>query len=140
MVVAAGAGKIHREKGSRRRRDLLVDDVEAQLVRVGALVEPLPDREKSGSGEPVEVVFSGQEISRELLRDETIVGLVLVEALHDVVAVGFGEVDLVNSGHFHRSLNVAGDIEPMAAPAFAVVRRGEEAVDEIGEGGFPILD
>ena len=31
-------------------------------------------------------------------------------------------------------VGVAGDVEPVAAPALAVVRRGEQAIDEAGEG------
>ena len=59
-----------------------------------------------------------------------VVGLVVVEAADDVVAIAPGErlgaVALVAVG-----LGVADQVEPVPAPLLAVVRRGEQAIDQL---------
>ena len=74
-------------------------------------------------------------IAGDLVADELVVGQVGVEGLDDVVAVrpGIGSlgVDLKAMG-----VGVAHDIEPVLGPAFAMVRRGEQAVNEALQGRF----
>ena len=63
-----------------------------------------------------------------MLFDELVVGEVLIEGANHVVAVapgfGFFEIEFVAAG-----FGEANEVEPVAAPALAVVGRGEEAVD-----------
>ena len=76
-------------------------------------------------------------VAGELLFDEFVVGLVAVETLHDVIAIapGVGAVHVVLVAI---ALGEADDVEPVAAPLFAVVRRGQQAVDHFlpGVGRF----
>jgi hypothetical protein len=60
-------------------------------------------------------------IARDLLGDEAGIRFVVVEAADDVVAVfpGVGAVEVVVRA---AGVGVAREIEPVAAPAFAVVR------------------
>ena len=74
------------------------------------------------------------DVAGQLFRDECGVGLVLVEGADDVIAVGPGvvaEVVLLVAVAFAE----ADDVEPVAAPAFAIARGGEEAVDDFLVGG-----
>ena len=76
----------------------------------------------------------------------SVVGLVAVEGADDVVAIapGVGAVRVVLEAV---GVGVADDVEPVAAPALAVVRRGEQAVDEflvgvgrlVGEEGVDLF-
>jgi hypothetical protein len=81
-------------------------------------------------------VAGGEEVAGDLFHHEAVEGEVLVEGADDVVAeapgVGADVVLFVAVG-----LAVADDVEPVAAPAFAVGGGGEEAVDErfVGVGG-----
>ena len=131
MVVTARTGKIHREEGTRRRRDLLVDEIEPELVRVGAFLEPLADREKGGSDEWVlpDLLRGRQQVPRELFGEETIIGFVLVEAAHDIVAIRLGQIDRGDARDLDRPLHVARHIEPMASPALTIVRRGQQPIN-----------
>ena len=74
-----------------------------------------------------------QLVAGDLFLDEAVVGLVGVEGLDDVVAIAPG-VGARLVGLEAVGLGVAGEVEPVAAPALAVVRRGEQAVDELLEG------
>src|SRR5207245_1044764 len=76
-----------------------------------------------------------EQVSGDLLDRELVEGHVGVEGVDDPVAVGpdlARAVLLVAVG-----IGVAGEVEPTAGPALAVVGAGEEAVDEllVGVGG-----
>jgi len=63
-----------------------------------------------------------QPVGGKLLQNELVVRQVLIEGPDDVIAIGVGpgEVRLLKE-HVPLGVRVAGDIEPVAAPAFAVV-------------------
>ena len=69
-----------------------------------------------------------QLVAGELLGDELVVRFVVVQGANHVVAItpykGLGPVAFITVG-----LGVANQIEPMPAPAFAVVRRLEQVID-----------
>ena len=75
-------------------------------------------------------------VGGELLDDELVVRFILIVGLHDVVAVGPGvRVAVVLAAIVHVAVaadgvGVAGGIQPVARPAFAVVRAGEEAIND----------
>ena len=95
----------------------------------------------------------GQQVAGDLLDDELVEGLVAVERLHDPVAIfpdGARLIEGVAVG-----IGVARQVEPVPAPALAVVRRGEQPIDHFlvgvrrvvrdgnaaisrGEGGKPV--
>ena len=77
-----------------------------------------------------------KHVARDLLDREPVEGHVRVEGVDHPVAVGpdrAAVVLLVAVG-----VGVAREVEPVARPALAVVRRGEQAIDEpfVGVGTF----
>ena len=100
----------------------------------------LPDGEKAGGDDPrsVESVFAGQEVAGDLVADELVVRQVAVEGVDHPVAVapGVGAVHLRAGGEDTRveRVGVAGEVEPVAAPALAVSRRRQQAIHDLGEG------
>ena len=89
-------------------------------------------------------VASGQQVAGQLLDRELVERQVAVEGVDDPVAVlpdRARGVDAVAVG-----VGVAGQVEPVPAPALAVVRRGEQPVDQplvgvgpgVGEEGLDL--
>ena len=81
-------------------------------------------------------------VAGDLLRDEAIVGQVVVEGADDVVAIppGIREVDVP---FFPGRFAETGHIQPMPPPAFAVVWAGQSAIEHgvVGvEGGEQSVD
>ena len=127
-----------------QRAQVSVSPRNASAGRVGHVVERV--RAAAGPGRAASVmsgpsrlnpvatqrvgVAGDQLVAGELLHDEAVVGLVRVEAADDVVAVppgvGPGLVELVAVG-----VGVAGQVEPVPAPALAVTRDGEQPVDDL---------
>jgi hypothetical protein len=74
-------------------------------------------------------------VTGELGTDEGVVGEIALEALDHPVAVAPG----VGAHLVHLEAVALGEthgVEPVPGPAFAEAPRGEETVDEIGEGGL----
>ena len=69
-----------------------------------------------------------------MLANELVKRQILVEGGDDVVAVFVRLRDGIIGG-VAAGVRVARDIEPVAAPAFAILRRGEQTVHEITDGG-----
>lgn len=69
-----------------------------------------------------------EEVAGEVFTNELMVGFILIEGIDDVVAEapGVGKDERASAAG---GLGEAGDIEPMAAPAFSKFRAGEEGVD-----------
>ena len=124
VIVTAGAGDGEAEDTAGHDVDAVVDDV------VLITEEAAAEGEETHRGECGFVVAERELVGGELLMNEAVEGEVGVEGADDVVAVGvgvgeaaFGVADEVALG-----VGVAGDVEPVAAPAFAVAGAGEEAV------------
>ena len=143
VVVATRAGDGEAEEGFAGDVDAVVDDV------VGDSVEFVTKGKETEGGEGALVerglgvgVFSfgfldgrGEEaIGGELFNDELVVGKIAVEGVDDVVPIGpgVGVTEVLAALGVAFGVGVAGDIEPVAAPTFAVGRGGEEAIDELG--------
>ena len=136
MIVAAGAAEGHAQEGAAEGFDLFVDEVHEEFHLVGFGEEFGADAEEAEGGEVAVALGGGgggEEVAGDLFADELVVGEVAVEGVDDVVAVapGIAEGDVFIEAV---GVGVAGDIEPVAAPAFAVVRGIQEAVDDAGEG------
>src|SRR5262245_17837243 len=72
-------------------------------------------------------------VSRDLLSDKSVVGLVSVEGIDDVVAVAPGiGARFITLETF--ALGVARQIQPMPPPALSVMRGTEQAVDQLFVG------
>ena len=115
MVVAAGA---------RHRQPLGAahDDVDTVVDDVGrAVEEAAAERQEAERGEVAVVLRVFDDlVGRELQAEELVVRQVVVEGLHHPVAIGIG----VGIAAFFLEdialrVGVAGDVEPVAAPAFA---------------------
>ncbi len=79
--------------------------------------------------------------------EEAVVGHVGVERADDEVAISPGGGAFVVGVENAFGVGVAGEVEPVPAPSFAVMRRGQQRVDEalpgvgapVGEEGFGLL-
>jgi hypothetical protein len=91
--------------------------------------ETVAEREESQGSKVAGVDGGGRKFVRgKLLDDEDVVGLVFVEAANDVIAIrpGKGVVGIFAvAANLAFRVAVAGGVEPVAPPAFAVVRRVE---------------
>ena len=126
MVVAASA--CHRQPLGATHDDVdaVVDDVRR------AVEEATAERQEAQRGEVAVVLrILDDLVGGELQAEELVVGQVVVEGLHHPVAIG---VSIRIAAFFQEDIalrvGVAGDVEPVTAPAFAEGRRGEETVDE----------
>ena len=133
MIVALGAGDGEPEEGATEGRDAVHHGLDAELLGVdAALLVDLGVAIEAGG----HLLFDGgirPKVAGELVDDELVVGLIAVERGDDPIAV-FPDlarrVDGVAVG-----IGVAGNIKPWTGPTFAVVRRGEQSLDECGVGG-----
>jgi hypothetical protein len=135
VIVAAGAADGETEEGAGGGIDLVVDNIHAVLFLVGFAEFVSAEGEEAGADDVVAFgvgVSGGEEIAGDLGADEFIVGFVAVEGVDDPIAVlpGDGEGEVAATAG---RIGVAGDVEPVAAPALAEARRGEQAVDGLGE-------
>jgi hypothetical protein len=71
-------------------------------------------------------------VAGQLFEDEPVIGLVFIEGANDVVAVVIGVGALVIRLEASR-VGVAHHVEPMPRPTLAIVRTGEQAIDETGD-------
>ncbi len=93
--------------------------------------------EEAGGGDPGGEGFGrralGQDVPGDLFAQKLVEGLVVVERLDDPVPVLGGFAHRV-VGAIACGVGVAGDIEPVPAPAFAISLGGEQALDDALEG------
>ena len=137
VVVTAGAGQGQPEERGARG----VDPVSVLIVFefAGDHARFLQDGASGveAGGETRVGIAREKFVAGDLLLDETVERFVGVERTNDVVAIAIRvaeeEIGLEAAG-----VGVARDIEPVAAVALAVLRRGEEAVDKlrVGVGGL----
>ena len=64
----------------------------------------------------------GQQVPGHLVDDELVVGLIAVQGLDDPVAVG--PDDTAGVGGVASAVGIAGEVEPLTGPVFAVSRLG----------------
>ena len=79
-----------------------------------------------------------ERVAGQLFFDEAGVGLVVIEGADDVIAVGPGvgaELVLIVA----MGIAVVDHVEPVAAPAFAIARGGEQTVGGAADGGGQVL-
>ena len=86
-------------------------------------------RPQETGGNPTLVGRLAELIAGDLFPDELVIRLVVVERLDDVVSIAprVGTVAVVLEA---ARVCIARDIEPVAPPPLAVVRRGEQPIDE----------
>ena len=80
-----------------------------------------------------QVLVIDQLVAGQLLEDELVDRLVLVERVDDVVAVFPGDFAIAVAG-VAAGIGVAGDIQPVPAPLFAVMGRRQQVIDHLFPG------
>ena len=137
MVVAAGAGNRQAQKGFGEGVDLFVQNVvdHPQLVllshRFGSQGQKTGGHDRPAAG--LMGSRRREQIARYLLDDEPVVGHVGVERVDHVIPVapGFRKVQiLIQPGR----VGIASDVQPMPPPSLTVSGRGQQAIDQPGEG------
>ena len=130
VVVAAGARHRQALGAAHDDVDTVVDDVG------GAVEETATEGQEAQRGEVAVVLrILDDLVGGDLQAEELVVGEVVVEGLHDPIAIGIG----VGVAAFFLEdvalrVGVAGHVEPVSAPAFAEGRRREQAIDQLLEG------
>ena len=133
VIVAASAAHREPHEDLRRRVDLFINHVVLHLDLVLLNQRLCPHCQETGCNDAPAVdpirPLGRQQITGELLDDKLIERRVPVQSLDDVVAVapGVRHLDvIVQTGR----VRVAGDIEPVATPLFAVPRGVQESIDQ----------
>ncbi len=78
------------------------------------------------------VFVIGELIARELLQQKPVVRLVAVEGPDYIVAVLPGDFAHRVGRHAAFGVRITRHIEPISAPAFPIMRRGEKLIDHLG--------
>src|SRR5438105_12685790 len=86
-----------------------------------------------GSGDAGVWIIRPNFVPRDLLAKETIIRFVFVERFDDVIAIA-PDVGPRFILFETLALGVAGEVQPMPRPAFAVMGRGQELLDHLLEG------
>ncbi len=122
VVVAACAADRRAQERERGRRHQVVHGIQPIAAAFGAQAqEPRGDHRLVGLGRDF--------IARQLLFHKSVIRLVGVERVDEVIAVaihlGAVHIELVAAG-----VGIPHQIHPVPRPAFAVVRRGQQCVDQ----------
>ena len=122
VVVAARASRGQAHQTATHHVDTVVDHVIVIAEEAPADGEKTHRRERT-----IVIRVHAQLIRRELLDDELVERQILVEGAHHPVAKGVGEriARFLVAADVAFGVRVARHVEPVAAPAFAVVWRGE---------------
>ena len=125
VIVATGTGDGESQGAAGDDVDAVVDDVVGHAEEAAAAGDEAEGGEVGGIG-------GDQLIGRQLQHQESVVGQVGVEGVDDPVAVGgcVDEASFFASVDVALGVGVAGDVEPVSSPAFAVPGGVEQAVDE----------
>src|SRR5687768_2134566 len=136
MVMAAGTAERLAEHRAANGVDLLVSNIEPLLLGFNAEQHLGTDDQKAG-GNPLTVsLLNGverQKVTGQLFEEESVKGQVRIDGLDDPVSIapGFPEQKiLVQSVR----VSVAGQIQPVPAPAPAEFWRCQQLVDDGGQG------
>ena len=137
--VALGAAHGEAEPHGAGGVDAIDDGLDAELFAVRSTLLVDEGVAVEGGGDELGFGGVGKEVAGELLDGEAVEREVVVEGLDDPIAVGphvAATIDRVAVG-----VGIAGLVEPVPPPALAVVRAGEEAIDEARPGvGALVVD
>ena len=127
MVVASSATERHAHESLPDRIDLLVDRVHHQFVPIG-FGQDFGPQDQVARCDPALKTRIGQQVSGDLLLDESIEWLVLVEGLNHVITVSpsvpVGDVFIQSV-----RVRVTRHIKPMPRVSNPILRRTEQAID-----------
>lgn len=132
MIVTAGATERLAKQTFADGVELFIDNVHAELVFILFFVIEIAEHEVSGGGECTVFLLdigNGKKVAGDLFGNEAIEREIAIVRIDDIITVAPGVIkDETAEGDGFRE---AGNVEPMASPAFAEVWRSEELVDEI---------
>ena len=129
MIVTAGANHRQPHQATGHHVDPVID------LLLGAPQKAWPHREKTQRCQRRIVRLQAQQVRCDLLADKLTVGFVFVEGTDDIVAVCPGErVAEIHRGEEILRVRIACDVQPVAPPALAEMRRGEQFID-LGRDG-----
>ena len=137
VIVALRAAHSETEKGLACDVGHLGENEVPLHLRVALVPFVDPETQERGRDEGFWII-SRDLVGGELLADELVVGLVLVEGAHHVVAI-HPRLGAVVIGTVAVALGVAHHVEPVLTPAFAIAGTLEETVDEVAGGFVRIL-
>ena len=129
VIVTAGANHRQPHQATGHHVDPVID------LLLGAPQKAWPHREKTQRCQRRIVSLQAQQIRCDLFADKLTVGLVVIEGTDDIVAVCPGErVAEIHRGEEILRVRIARDVQPVAPPALAEMRRGEQFID-LGRDG-----
>ncbi len=137
MVVAAGAGDRQAHEAPADNVDLIVDHV----VRIAH--EPGAQGEKAERCQRPPALLCREPIRRDLLDEKPVVSEVAVEGRDHVVAIGISPVEIgILEQDVALGIGIPRDVEPVSAPALAVMRRRQEPLDQavVGIRGCIVIE
>ncbi len=137
--VALGTADRQAQPDDARRADAVDHRVEAEFERVDAPLFVEHRVAVKARGDPIGNGGTGQHVAGELLDRELVERHPRVDRRNHPVAI---RPDRTHAVFFVSvRVGVAGQIQPVPGPAFAVVRRGQQPIDEPLVGvGRPIVD
>ena len=130
VIVTASAGHRLGEHGASDGVDLLVDDVGGKLARIRFLEVLGAQRQEAGCNKQpgsLGVRIRRQQVASHLFDEEAIVGHVGIHGVDDVVAITPG-VRKRDVRFLAARFGIASDVEPVPAPAFAELLRGQKGI------------
>ena len=133
VVVAARATESQSLKGPAQGIELVIHDIHAEFLFVGVHDCPGPDGQEARGHDlltTLVVGFPGQNVSRDLLLNEAVVGLVGIERIDDVVAISPG-LPCRDAATLTQTVGIAGQIEPVPSPALTESRRPQKPVNDL---------
>lgn len=82
---------------------------------------------------------AGQQVRRQLFADELVIRFIVIEGGDHVIAIGVGvriPAGFTEDGPLR--IRVAGNVQPVTAPTFAIVGASQKLIDESLESVFGI--
>ena len=128
-------------KGPAQGIELVVHDIHTELLFVGVHDCPGPDGQEARGNDLLTTLwvgFPGQNVSRDLLLNKAIVGLVGIERIDDVIAVSPG-LPCRDAATLPQTVGIARQIEPVPSPALAESGRSQKPVNDVLEREFGIV-
>ncbi len=129
VVVTAGANHRQPHQSTGHHVDPVID------LLLGAPQKTRPHREKTQSCQRRIVRLQAEQIRCDLFADKLTVGFVIIEGTDHIVTVspGKGVAEIHRREEILR-VRIARDVQPVAPPAFAEMRRGKQFID-LGRDG-----
>ena len=131
MIVTPRARDGQAQHALRDGVDLFIGHIQLELLPITRVVALRSQRQVTRRNHIERLlggIRRGQQVTRQLLGQELVVGLVFLERLHDPIAIA-PSMRVRDIRFLARALGVARHIQPMPTEAFAIRGRRQEPVD-----------